>query len=483
MRKLAVVLPLLVLGFFAIPFGAGATGTGNSQTTPDCPLPLAAGAFVVDISTSQLLAWETARATAGPVPFTLPAGNWDVYLTSYDPHSTKTHQMQLEEQWYLVGGNSGGAVFATPPTPDLPESTDLQSWMVGSITTTAAIDHVIAAHYAYPDAFEPHSVVPLCAGFYPSGTAPTGAAACPFPPGPNVVIISSELMLANDAARSTAGPVAFTLAAGTWDAYLVSYDAHSAKPDQVQTDERWYLQGLSGGSPVFATGATQDLPENLDLAIYAIPGVSVPAPIDQVKAIHTAFPDDEPHSVAPLCAAFVPAGGEPPGGGTSGTTVTTGGGTTGSTTATTGGTRGSTTVTTGGGGTSGTSVTTGSTTATTGGGGTSGTTATTAGGTTGSTTATTAGGTTGGSSATTAGTTGGGSAGSTSTTGGTEVKGITAGTEAQSLQQLPLTGVELETAFLAIVALMCGVVLVRRARDWQSRLDRRAARVWRRPLS
>ena len=55
------------------------------------------------------------------------------------------------------------------------------------------------------------------------------------------------------------------------------------------------------------------------------------------------------------------------------------------------------------------------------------------------------------------------------------------GTDAQSLQQLPLTGIELETAFVAIVVLMFGVGLVRRARDWQSRLERRNGRVWRRP--
>ncbi len=57
------------------------------------------------------------------------------------------------------------------------------------------------------------------------------------------------------------------------------------------------------------------------------------------------------------------------------------------------------------------------------------------------------------------------------------------GNTAQSLQQLPLTGVELEVAFAAIVALMFGVLLLRRARDWQSRLNRRAARMWRRPVS
>jgi hypothetical protein len=66
---------------------------------------------------------------------------------------------------------------------------------------------------------------------------------------------------------------------------------------------------------------------------------------------------------------------------------------------------------------------------------------------------------------------------------GTTVSAGLEGDTAQSLQQLPLTGIELETAFAAIVALMFGVLMLRRARDWQSRLDRRAARVWRRQLS
>ena len=57
------------------------------------------------------------------------------------------------------------------------------------------------------------------------------------------------------------------------------------------------------------------------------------------------------------------------------------------------------------------------------------------------------------------------------------------GSTAQSLQQLPLTGVELETAFLAIVAIMFGIGLLRRARSWQTRLDRRSARLWRRPVA
>ncbi|MDH3606041.1 MAG: hypothetical protein OER12_03505, partial [Acidimicrobiia bacterium] len=83
-------------------------------------------------------------------------------------------------------------------------------------------------------------------------------------------------------------------------------------------------------------------------------------------------------------------------------------------------------------------------------------------------------------------TTGGGDGDTGRTDSQTSETSVAAGLEgntAQSLQQLPLTGVELETAFLAIVAVMFGVVLLRRARSWQSRLDRRAARVWRRPIS
>jgi hypothetical protein len=112
--------------------------------------------------------------------------------------------------------------------------------------------------------------------------------------------------------------------------------------------------------------------------------------------------------------------------------------------------------------TTATTATLGGTTATTGGTGTSGTSVATTSGA--------------GTTQDTAPVVSGSSATETSVAAGVE------GDTAQSLQQLPLTGIELETAFAAIVVLMVGIALLRRARDWQSRLDRRAARAWRRPL-
>ncbi|MGI9648596.1 MAG: hypothetical protein ACR2OI_08775 [Acidimicrobiia bacterium] len=441
MRKIAVVTTLFVVALFALPLGAAATGGGSdsSPAAATCPLPTGQGAYVVDIGTERLLAWDSAKSTAGPAAFSLPAGSYDVYLTSYDDHSNKTHQSQLEEQWYLQGLAGASVVFTTAATPDLPETTDLQSFMVGSITTGQAIDHVLAVHAAYPDQFEPHSVAPLCAGFYPTGTGPIPSPHCPFPQSPYVASITTELLLAWDAARSMAGPVDFSLPAGTWDVWAVSYDNHSDKSHQVQLQEKWYLEGRAGTSAIFTTPSTPDLPESVDQATFFLGSVAVPSAINNIKAIHTAYPADEPHSVAPLCVAFYPQGTTPtsttPGGGngTSTTATTNGGGNGTSTTATTNGGGGGTTATTNGGG--------GGTTATTGGSGVS-------------------------------------DSGATGTTVGAGLEGNTS----QTLQQLPLTGIELETAFTAIVALMFGVGLVRRARDWQSRLDRRAARVWRRPL-
>lgn len=314
--------------------------------------------------------------------------------------------------------------------------------------------------------------LPLAAGATGGGTGGSSAG-CPFPGGEGVVVeISDQLMLAWQADRAMAGPVAVTLPAGSYLVELVSYDDHSNKSHQAQLREQWYLEGWdAAGGVVFRTDATADLPENVDIKTFAVGIVEATSEVVGVKAFHAAYPDPhEPHSVAPLCARFTPGAGsstsvvaEPT---TPDTTDTTAAGTTDTT--------GATTATTSGG----TTATSSATTDTTGGG----TTDTTSGATTettGGTTATTGAAT--GPPDTSASSTDNGGGGESSLTTETVLAQGLEGNTAQSLQQLPLTGIELETAFVAIVVLMLGVSLVRRARSWQDRLDRRAARIWRRP--
>ncbi|MDH3607189.1 MAG: hypothetical protein OER12_09340, partial [Acidimicrobiia bacterium] len=335
MRKIGAITSLVVVALFMVPLGAAAFGNGSAGLT--CPLPTAPGVVIVDISEELMTAWNSEEASAGPVSVSVPAGTWDVYLVSYDDHSNKKHQAQTKEQWTLQGRIGESVVFTTNATPDLSETTDVEYFGVGSITTTSAIDNVVALHAAYPDTLEPHSVAPLCAAFYPAGTAPMAGASCPFPAGETVVNISTELLLAWDAEASMAGPVEFALPAGDWDVWLVSYDKHSAKSHQAQTREQWYLQGLAGSTVVFTSGITDDLAEDKDGDNYFVGTVKADQPIDAVKAVHAAYPADQPHSVAPLCAAFLPKGTNPTssstlpgtnvipptGGGSSTTTATT----------------------------------------------------------------------------------------------------------------------------------------------------------------
>lgn len=435
MRKRSVATTLMVAAFFAIPAAASADGGAASSTAPQCPISASSGVTVVPISAELMLASDAAKASAGPVAVTLAPGTYDVTLYSWDAHSTKAQQTQTKEQWKLELWDGGATpAITTAATQDLPENTDLKDYQVGTVILSQAVTAVRAVHDAYPDV-EPHSVAPICAVFIAQGTsggtASAGPPQCPqhSSTAATVVNISSELMLAWDEATASAGPVPVSLAPGTYEVSVYSWDAHSTKSHQAQTKEQWYLELWAAGAttPMISTAATPDLPENVDLAGYNMGMVTLTEPLAAVRAVHAAYPDPfEPHSVAPLCAVFVGVGtSSAPGvdndGGENGTTGDGDNGTTGDTTG-------------------------------------------------------------GGENGPTGGTTGGGENGTTG--GGDDAAdvGVLGGTASQSLQQLPLTGIEIETGFIAFLALLAGILLINRSQSWQSRLERRNARVWRRPV-
>ncbi len=249
-----------------------------------------------------------------------------------------------------------------------------------------------------------------------SGAAAPTAPQCPTQSstGVTVVSISTELMLAWDSAKASAGPVPVSLAPGSYEVSVYSWDAHSAKTHQAQTKEQWYLELWGAGTtPVMVSAATPDLPEDVDLARYHMGTLTINQPVTAVRAVHAAYPDEfDPHSVAPLCAVFTAAatsGSE--GGGDTGGNGDTGGSTGGAQ-----GGEGETNETTGG------------------------------------------------------------------TTGGSDAVGVLGDSASQSLQQLPLTGIAVEAGFVALLALLGGILLLKRSQSWQSRLERRNARVWRRPV-
>lgn len=274
-------------------------------------------------------------------------------------------------------------------------------------------------------------------------SASTSAPQCPALPGAGVTIvnISPELMLAWDEAKASAGPVPVALEPGTYAVEMFSWDAHSTKPQQAQTKEQWFLElwAAAATTPMTTSATTPDLPEELDLAGYQVGNVTITQAAVAVRAVHAAYPDEfEPHSVAPLCAVFRGTGTD----GTEGNGTTNGNGTSETTDGTqnNGTNDGNGTDRTQGNGTTEGTAAAGGTTSTTGGTGTG------------------------------------------TADGSDEVAVLSSGPAAQSLQQLPLTGIGLEAGLVALLAMLAGIALLRRSQAWQSRLDRRNARVWRRPV-
>ena len=129
---------------------------------------------------------------------------------------------------------------------------------------------------------------------------------CPLT-GDVVVPLSEDLLLANRGeAASFFGPVDVDIPAGTYDIILASYDAHFIKVDQVQPHEQWALQGLDAGIVVFTSEATPDLPSDQEtITAVVASGVALPE-LSALIARHAFYPDpeDNPNSIAPLCAAF-----------------------------------------------------------------------------------------------------------------------------------------------------------------------------------
>lgn len=426
-RTLAVAAAVIGLASLSLP----ALADGTSTSAAACPLP--SDGFVFEIG-DRLRTWDP---TTDLVDAFVPAGEYTVIAVSHDGlHANPGQESQPEEQWNLELYSGSSLVTTLGPTSDLPDNlTDITSDL-GRVTLASAVDSLRAVH-ASSSTLIANSIEPICVGFYPVGAQPI-AANCPVSEG--TYAIASEHLRGWSEADSMTALVPVNVAPGRYTVSVISWDSHSTKPGQNQKGEQWVLQLWSGDTLIAQMGPTPDLPEETDIASFGLGLVEIPSALTAVKAVHFHYPDDEPNSIVPLCVSFspdapdtssvstvasstpAPTGSTPPGDGT-----TPGAGTPPPTVA-------------------GTTVTTAASPATT-----------------------------AASTATTAEPGGNGDDGEDDT----EV--LSEQVTSENLQQLPLTGPREDAFILAIAALVLGAFLVYRAHQWQRRLARRAARVWRRP--
>lgn len=132
---------------------------------------------------------------------------------------------------------------------------------------------------------------------------------CSLPGGQNKIVVNfNEKVLKANRSEGDAktGPFDINLPVGNYKVVLESYDNHSDKPDQSQTQEQWFLSLLSrDASEITRTNSIGDLPENQDYLKEEVNAtLEVLANITSVTATHTAYKNNNVNSIVPVCASF-----------------------------------------------------------------------------------------------------------------------------------------------------------------------------------
>jgi len=158
MRKTVTIIGLILYAVLALPAPALA-----DQAAPACPLQ---AEYVVEMTDTKLLGWNEEEAHLGSFQASIPAGTYELTLASWDDHSAKPDQdhNQPNEIWYLATHGVDSEIVHSPTTSDLPGGQDLLVSSVGAITLSSQVE-ALTAHHGFFDAYNPNSVVPLCAGF------------------------------------------------------------------------------------------------------------------------------------------------------------------------------------------------------------------------------------------------------------------------------------------------------------------------------
>ncbi|MFH1385502.1 MAG: hypothetical protein ABIG65_00425, partial [Patescibacteria group bacterium] len=151
----------------------------NAQAAvTDCPFRAQANRILVDFGGADLGVGATATeadAKKGPFNVSLPAGNYQVTLVSYDDHVSHPGQDQPEERYYITLNNSSGNVVATSNSvKDIPDEPINSTWEI--VNTTLSVGQAVSSVYAFHMNYASvptsnwNSMQAICASFDPPGT-------------------------------------------------------------------------------------------------------------------------------------------------------------------------------------------------------------------------------------------------------------------------------------------------------------------------
>lgn len=183
-------------------------------------------------------------ADAGPFSIELPAGLYDVYLTSRDSNHAQVYDpTQVEESYYVEGFFGGASVWQSPAIPDLPDDQVSLTQLVASDVKVPQLDAVVAVHAGYPNEIA-NSVEPVCVVFVPK-SEPTRPTTPPVVQSPKSALGDLVWFDENADGRQDDPSVEFPINGATVTLYT---SAGSTVAQQVTTVDGLYLfDGLDAG--------------------------------------------------------------------------------------------------------------------------------------------------------------------------------------------------------------------------------------------
>ena len=140
---------------------ATSTPTPIPGGAPLCDYPELSGInYVAKFDGTKIVANSTPdMARTNPVTITIPPGNYQVILSSYDDHLARTPQPdQTAESWFLILYNSQGEIIATTePIPDLPDNQDC---FIGVVNENLAINDTVFSVVGFHSEYPPYPTPP-----------------------------------------------------------------------------------------------------------------------------------------------------------------------------------------------------------------------------------------------------------------------------------------------------------------------------------
>ncbi|MFP4567666.1 MAG: hypothetical protein ACLFN8_01855 [Candidatus Woesearchaeota archaeon] len=239
----------------------------NSSCVFVCPLEPAEGRILVDLEGELLRADQTVDSASGSIiPVSIPAGDYEVTLVSFDGYSGRSSANQNKEEFYVKLLNDGGVVSASNHISDLVDGVDYTSLVEvvnNNLSVFRDVDAIQTIHSHHKQS-NPQSVKTGCVAFDLIEDNDYCEAS-----GEGVVVVDfdkTRLRVDTGVSGAIKGPFNTLIPEGLYDVTLVSSDGYYNRRFVNQLLEEWFVSFENNGDLIASSNMISDVPDGVDYA-------------------------------------------------------------------------------------------------------------------------------------------------------------------------------------------------------------------------